>query len=80
MAVVVVEEIKALQKWEKAVSSHLFLKECGDLDGRFPREPWYFGVLISRRIKEQLIAKDACSCRGSLSVEGVAGVGDSSSI
>lgn len=75
MAVVVVEEIKDPQKWEEAASSHLFLKERGDLGGRFPREPWYFGALISRGIKEQLIAKDACSHRGgcsrSLRAEGV---------
>ena len=41
---------------EKLVSFHLFLKECGDLGAKFPRDPWYFGALMSRGIKEQLIA------------------------
>lgn len=49
-------EIKAPQKWKKVVSFHLLLKECGDLGRHFSREPWYFGTLMSRGIKEQLIA------------------------
>lgn len=80
MAVVVVEEIKAPQKWENVVSFHLFLKECEDLVESSPRVPWHFGALICRGIKEQLIAINVCSCRDSLRVEGVAVVGDGSSI
>ena len=56
MAVVIVGEIKPPQKWERVVSFHLFLKECGDLGRRFPRDPWYFSALMSGGIKEQLIA------------------------
>lgn len=48
-------EIKAPQKCKKVVSFHL-LKECEDLGRNFSRELWYFGTLMSRRIKEQLIA------------------------